>query len=542
MRIFFLLAILIITSCSKNVDLIVHNAVVYSGGVELSQSSAFAVKDGVFIDLSEDDSDILKRYSSRNIINAQGLPVYSGFIDSHSHFYNLGYSINQVDLFDTKSIEEVVTRVIEYDNKRNSNFIIGRGWDQNDWSNKSFPTNKLLNESFPDKPVVLRRIDGHAYLVNNAALELANITNTSKTEGGEFIKIRGKLTGVLIDNAMRLIDEIIPDPTIEESVSALLAAQKACFENGLTTVSDAGISKEQIMLIDSLQKQGILDIKIYAMIENDKESVDYFIENGPLKTPKLNVRSVKVYADGALGSRGASLIKPYSDRLNHYGLMRTSIDSIQRLALKLAGTKLQMNTHAIGDNANRIVLNAYKDALYNYRDPRWRIEHAQVIHPDDYELFNPKIIPSVQPTHATSDMYWLYDRVGKNRGEFSYAWADLYEKSGVIALGTDFPVEDISPIMTFHAATIRQDSEGFPEDGFQMENALRRGDALLGMTYFGAYANFEENEKGSIEIGKAADFVILDNDILRVSPPRIRGTQVVATFIDGELVYSRRDN
>ena len=542
MRIFFLLAILIITSCSKNVDLIVHNAIVYSGGEELSQSSAFAVKDGIFIDLSEDDSDILKKYSSRNIINAQGLPIYSGFIDSHSHFYNLGYSINQVDLFDTKSIEEVVSRVIEYDNKRNSNFIIGRGWDQNDWLNKSFPTNKLLNESFPDKPVVLRRIDGHAYLVNNAALELANITNSSKTEGGEFIKIRGKLTGVLIDNAMRLIDEIIPDPTIEESVKALIAAQKACFENGLTTVSDAGISKEQIMLIDSLQKQGILDIKIYAMIDNDKESVDYFIENGPLKTPKLNVRSVKVYADGALGSRGASLIKPYSDRLNHYGLMRTPMDSIRLLAFKLAGSKLQMNTHAIGDNANRIVLNAYRDALYDYRDPRWRIEHAQVIHKDDYELFNPKIIPSVQPTHATSDMYWLNDRIGENRAKHSYAWADLYEKSGIIALGTDFPVEDISPIMTFHAATIRQDSEGYPEDGFQMENALRRGDALLGMTYFGAYANFEENEKGSIEIGKAADFVILDNDIIRVAPPRIRGTQVVATFIDGKLVFSRRDN
>ncbi len=542
MRIFFLLAILIITSCSKNVDLIVHNAVVYSGGPELSKSSAFAVKDGIFIDLSENDSDILKKYSSKNIINAQGLPIYSGFIDSHSHFYNLGYSINQVDLFDTKSIEEVVSRVIEYDNKRNSNFIIGRGWDQNDWPNKSFPTNKLLNESFPDKPVVLRRIDGHAYLVNNAALELANITNSSKTEGGEFIKIRGKLTGVLIDNAMRLIDEIIPDPTIEESVKALIAAQEACFENGLTTVSDAGISKEQIMLIDSLQKQGVLDIKIYAMIENDKESVDYFIENGPLKTPKLNVRSVKVYADGALGSRGASLINPYSDRLNHYGLMRTPMDSIRLLAFKLAGSELQMNTHAIGDNANRIVLNAYRDALYDYRDPRWRIEHAQVIHKDDYELFNPKIIPSVQPTHATSDMYWLNDRIGENRAKHSYAWADLYEKSGIIALGTDFPVEDISPIMTFHAATIRQDSEGYPEDGFQMENALRRGDALLGMTYFGAYANFEENEKGSIEIGKAADFVILDNDIIRVAPPRIRGTQVVATFIDGKLVFSKRDN
>ena len=245
---------------------------------------------------------------------------------------------------------------------------------------------------------------------------------------------------------MRLIDDIIPEPSMEETVSALLAAQEACFENGLTTVSDAGISKKQIMLIDSLQKQGILDIRIYAMISNNEEDVDYFIENGPMKTPKLNVRSVKVYADGALGSRGASLINSYSDRKNHFGLMRTSIDSIQRLALKLAGTNLQMNTHAIGDNANRIVLNAYKDALYNYRDPRWRIEHAQVIHPDDYELFNPKIIPSVQPTHATSDMYWLYDRVGKNRGEYSYAWADLLKKSTVIALGTDFPVEDLSLI------------------------------------------------------------------------------------------------
>ena len=261
-----------------------------------------------------------------------------------------------------------------------------------------------------------------------------------------------------------------------------------------------------------------------------------------MKTPKLNVRSVKVYADGALGSRGASLINSYSDRRNHFGLMRTSIDSIQKLALKLAGTKLQMNTHAIGDNANRIVLNAYKDALYNYRDPRWRIEHAQVIHPDDYELFNPKIIPSVQPTHATSDMYWLYDRVGKNRGEYSYAWADLYKKSGVIALGTDFPVEDISPIMTFYAATVRKDSDGFPEDGFQTENALGRGDALLGMTYFGAYANFEEKEKGSIEPGKFADFIILDTDLIYDEARKVKNAKVVATFLDGILVFSRRFN
>ena len=540
MRNLFLLLSLILCSCSQKVDLIVHNAVIYTANEKFSVESTLIVDDGIFIDVGGEE--IMKNYSSQNIIDAQGLSIYPGFIDSHSHFHNLGYLKNQLDLTSTKSLSDVIEAAKKYNSERKPDFIIGRGWDQNDWVNKSFPTNAELNKIFPDKPVILRRIDGHAYLVNDAALKLANITSSSKIEGGEFLKRRGRLTGVLIDNAMRLIDDIIPEPSIEESISALLAAQEASFENGLTTVSDAGISKKQIMLIDSLQKQGILDIRVYAMISNNEEDVDYFIENGIMKTPKLNVRSVKVYADGALGSRGASLINSYSDRKNHFGLMRTSIDSIQKLAFKLAATKLQMNTHAIGDNANRIVLNAYKRALFDYRDPRWRIEHAQVIHPDDYDLFNPKIIPSVQPTHATSDMYWLYDRVGKNRGEHSYAWADLYEKSGVIALGTDFPVEDISPIMTFYAATVRKDSDGFPEDGFQMENALGRGDALLGMTYFGAYANFEEKEKGSIEPGKFADFIILDTDLITDTDFRVKNSKVVATFLDGKLVFSRRFN
>ncbi len=540
MRNFLLLLLIILSSCSKKVDLIVHNAKIYTADKTFSIQSALIVDDGVFIDVGNED--ILKKYSSQSVIDAQGLSIYPGFIDSHSHFHNLGYLKNQLNLTSTKSLSDVIDAVKKYDSERKPDFIIGRGWDQNDWVNKSFPTNTELNKNFPDKPVILRRIDGHAYLVNDAALKLANITSSSKIDGGEFIKRRGRLTGVLIDNAMRLIDDIIPEPSIEETVSALLAAQDAAFENGLTTVSDAGISKKQIMLIDSLQKQGVLDIRIYAMIDNNEEDVDYFIENGPIKTNKLNVKSVKVYADGALGSRGASLINSYSDRRNHFGLMRTSIDSIRKLAFKLAGTKFQMNTHAIGDNANRVVLNAYKDALYNYRDPRWRIEHAQVIHPDDYDLFNPKIIPSVQPTHATSDMYWLYDRVGKKRGEYSYAWAELYKKSGVIALGTDFPVEDISPIMTFYAATVRKDSDGFPEDGFQMENALNRGDALLGMTYFGAYANFEEKEKGSIEPGKFADFIIMDTDLITDSDFRVKSARVVATFLDGVLVFSRRFN
>jgi predicted amidohydrolase YtcJ len=519
--------------------LIVYNANVFTSNDESPSASAFAVKDGKFIYVGDDS--VMSEFSSSNIVNAEGLPIYPGFIDSHAHFYGLGFSNAQVDLKGTKSLEEIVDKVIEFDKVNNSKFIIGRGWDQNDWEVKSLPINNLLNQAFPDKAVILGRIDGHAYLVNDYALNLAGINNSSKIDGGEFIKSNGKLTGVLIDNSMQLINSIIPEPTENESIKALLSAQDMAFENGLTTVSEAGISREQIELIDSLQKSGILKIKIYAMIENGPD-VDYYISQGPYKTDRLNVRSVKVLADGALGSRGASMIDEYSDRKGYYGLMITPADSIRSLAFKLAGTGFQMNTHAIGDNANRVVLNAYRDALFNYRDPRWRVEHAQVLKEDDIQLFNQKIIPSVQPTHATSDMYWLYDRIGKKRAKHAYAYQELFEKSNVIAFGTDFPVEDINPIMTFYSATVRKDIDGYPEDGFQTENIMNRADALQAMTIFGAYANFEEEEKGSIELGKDADFIILDNDILRSSEDRIPNTNIVATFINGELVFNRRYN
>ena len=535
-----LILTLLLTSCSEQVDLIVYNAEVYTVDDNNTKVSSFAVKDGKFIYVGDDS--VTSKYSSSNIINAEGLPVYPGFIDSHAHFYNLGFLNDQVNLKETKSFEEVLKRVIEFNNLNEKDFIIGRGWDQNDWDDKSFPSNKLLNEKFPDKAVVLRRIDGHAYLVNDFALNLAGIDKSSSIDGGDFVKSNGKLTGVLIDNAMRLIDEIIPDPTLEESVKALISAQEIAFENGLTTIAEAGISREQIELIDSLHKSGVLKIKIYAMIENNTEDVDYYLEKGPYKTDKLNVRSVKVYADGALGSRGASMIDEYSDRRGYFGIIRTPIDSIKSLAFKLAGTKFQMNTHAIGDNANRFVLNAYRDALFNYRDPRWRVEHAQVINEKDIDLFNQKIIPSVQPTHATSDMYWLYDRIGKKRAKLAYAYQELLNQSSVIAFGTDFPVEDINPIMTYYSAVARKDKSGYPDDGFQTENSIPRADALSAMTIFGAYANFEEDEKGSIEVGKSADFIILDNDIIESLESRIPLTKVVATFINGELVFNRRYN
>ena len=535
-----LLFLIFLTSCTESVDLIVHNAKIYSADELNTRYSSFAVKEGKFVYVGGDE--ILSNYSSANIINAQDLPVYPGFIDSHAHFYDLGFYLNQVDLKNTQSLEEVIDRVIEFDAENNSNFIIGRGWDQNDWNNKTFPTNTLLNEKFPDKPVVLRRIDGHAYLVNDSALKLAGINNSTKVDGGEIVKIGNRLTGVLIDNSMRLVDKIIPEPSKEESIQALLSAQDLAFQYGLTTISDAGLTKEQIDLIDELQKDGALKIRIYAMIENDPSSLEHYLELGPYKTDRLNVRSVKVYVDGALGSRGALLIDDYSDRKGYKGIIRTPIDSVNNLAFRLAGTKFQMNTHAIGDKANRIVLNAYRDALFDFRDPRWRIEHAQVIAKEDFDLFNTKIIPSVQPTHATSDMYWLNERIGPIRAKYAYAYKELLDKSQIIAFGTDFPVEDISPIMTYYSAVARKDINGYPDEGFQIENSISRGDALIAMTRHGAYANFEEDEKGSIEVGKFADFVILDNDLITSAENRIPLTNIVATFINGELVFNRRFN
>jgi len=535
-----LLFLIFLTSCTESVDLIVHNAKIYSADELDNRYSSFAVKEGKFVYVGGDE--ILSNFSSANIINAQELPVYPGFIDSHAHFYDLGFYLNQVDLKNTQSLEEVIDRVVEFDAENNSNFIIGRGWDQNDWNKKTFPTNTLLNENFPDKPVVLRRIDGHAYLVNDSALKLAGINNSTKVDGGEIVKIGNRLTGILIDNSMRLVDKIIPEPSKEESIQALLSAQDLAFQHGLTTISDAGLTKKQIDLIDELQKDGALKIRIYAMIENDPSSLEHYLELGPYKTDRLNVRSVKVYVDGALGSRGALLIDDYSDRKGYKGIIRTPIDSVNNLAFRLAGTKFQMNTHAIGDKANRIVLNAYRDALFDFRDPRWRIEHAQVIAKEDFDLFNSKIIPSVQPTHATSDMYWLNERIGPIRAKYAYAYKELFDKSQIIAFGTDFPVEDISPIMTYYSAVARKDINGYPDEGFQIENSISRVDALIAMTRHGAYANFEEDEKGSIEVGKFADFVILDNDLITSAENRIPLTNIVATFINGELVFNRRFN
>lgn len=539
----FLISLLfgvVFTSCQNKVDLIVHNANVYTLGESRAKASAFVVDEGKFIDVGGEE--LVEKYSANKVLDLQNLPVFPGFIDSHCHLLSLGLSLNNLDLVGTKSFEEVLERIQRFATNKELSAIQGRGWDQNDWANKELPTKKELDQLFPDLPVALKRIDGHALLVNQKALDLAGITEDTEVSGGEIVKVDGKLTGVLIDSPMKLVTDILPKPTLSDKVKALKQAEEISFANGLTTVSVAGLEKEDVLLIDSLQKRGQLSIKIYAMLSNTKENLDYFLNSGPLKTDRLNVRSFKVYADGALGSRGAALKTPYKDLRNHKGAFITSKDSLESLAYKLASTPFQMNTHAIGDAANHVVLSAYKKALVFSDDPRWRVEHAQIIDTADISLFNRKVIPSVQPTHATSDMYWAEDRLGKDRLAGAYAYSALLEQSGRIALGTDFPVESVNPFNTFYAATQRKDSENFPEEGFLAENKLTRMQALRGMTIWGAYANFEEKEKGSIEVGKAADFVILDRDILKVNEKRILKSRVVATLLEGQIVYSNRIN
>ncbi len=535
----FLFLAVLLTSCNPRVDFIVHNAKVYTANRDMDVASAFAVKDGKFIAVGNES--LLDEYQTSNLVDAQGLPVYPGFIDAHCHFLSLGLTQTQVQLEGTKSYEEVTERVKAYAAAESRQVILGRGWDQNDWENKEFPTKDALDRLFPDIPVALRRIDGHALLVNQKALDLAGIDGDTQVPGGTVVTKNGQPTGVLIDTPMELVEAILPKPTLEEKKQALVVAQEIGFKYGLTTVDDAGLNKEDILLIDSLQQTGVLDMRVYAMISNTPDNLDYFLPKGPLVTDRLSVRSVKVYADGALGSRGAALIAPYSDAPKHRGKFITDKDSLKQLAARIAKTKFQMNTHAIGDAANQAVIDVYRDNVRLLRDPRWRVEHAQVLDAPDIEKFSTKIIPSIQPLHATSDMYWAGDRLGEDRLKNAYAYQEQLDYAGIVALGTDFPVEKVNPMLTFYAAISRRDLNGYPKEGFQRENRLSRGSALLGMTRWAAYANFEEKQKGSIEIGKVADFVMLDRDIMEVSHRMIPGARVVATFLNGKIVYSNRD-
>ena len=544
MRILFfaLISLVLFVSCSnsKQVDLIIHHAVVYTVDEQFSTAEAFAVSDGKIVAVGT-NANILKQYKAKQSIDAGGKAVYPGFIDAHAHFVGYGQSLFQVDLFGTTSWDEVVSRVKKFaDEHPQEPWIRGRGWDQNDWKDQQYPTNEMLNKLFTDRPVILTRVDGHAAVVNKKALDLAGVTAGQTLTGGEVEIKDGKLTGVMIDNAVDLITAKFPVATIDDYVKWLSAAQDSCFRVGLTTVTDCGLSYKDVQTIDGLQKEGKLNMRLYVMLSDDTANYKMYLDKGPYKTDKLFVKGIKVYADGALGSRGACLLQPYADRAGWSGFLLSNINHYDSLAQVLSKTDFQMCTHAIGDSANRTILNIYNKVLKGKNDKRWRIEHAQVINQNDFDLFRrSSIVPSVQPTHGTSDMYWAQERLGTERVKGAYAYKQLLNQNGWLPLGTDFPVEDISPFKTFLAAVVRKDAKGFPANGFQIENALTREQAIKGMTTWAAKAGFLEKEVGSIQVGMKADFIMMDKDLLKVDDKEILQTSVLVTYIGGIKVFGR---
>ncbi|GAA4495383.1 amidohydrolase [Hymenobacter ginsengisoli] len=522
--------------------MLVTNATVYTVDSAFSKAQAFAVREGRFVAVGS-TADLQGRYQAAQTVDAGGQFIYPGFYDAHCHFYRYALGLRSANLVGASSWAETVSRLTQHRQQQpGAAWLTGRGWDQNDWPGQRFPTKDTLDVLFPNVPVLIIRVDGHAALVNQKALDLAGVTARTPISGGVIGRdAQGRLTGLLVDNAVKLVAGKIPEPSAPEAEAALLQGQQNCLAVGLTSLADAGLNKEDIDRMDGLQKAGKLHLRLYAMLNPTPENKAYYLPKGPFFSDNLTISSFKVYADGALGSRGASLLAPYTDRPAEKGFLLQHPDYYRALAKELAATKFQMNTHAIGDSSNRLLLDIYGAALGGQPDRRWRIEHAQVVSKQDIPKFGQyHIVPSVQPTHATSDMYWAGERLGPQRLQTAYAYQDLLKQYGQVALGSDFPVEDINPLYGYHAAVARQDAKNYPSGGFQMNNALTREQALRGMTTWAAHAAFEEKRKGQIKPGMLADFVVLKTDLLTAPKEQLRNAPVQQTWIGGKQVFGRK--
>lgn len=532
----FIMVSMIISAQTK-ADLIIHNAKIYTVNTTFDLAEAMAVSKGKIIGIGKNES-ILKQFKSNTVKDLKGKTVFPGFIDAHCHFTGFATDKWKCELWGTKSWDEVISRLTEYAKNAPMEWIYGRSWDQNDWPVKEFPNKEKLDQLFPDRPVYLKRIDGHAAVANQKALDLAKITTATQVKGGEIEQKNGKLTGILLDNAMLLVEKHLPQISDEMAINYIADLQKECFSLGLTSVHDCGITEQTLAILEKTQAQSILKMKVFALLEDNPEYYDRWIKKGRYVNENITVGGFKVYSDGALGSRGACLIHDYSDKKGWKGFLLSDRNHFENLAKKLKNSDLQMCTHAIGDSANRTILQIYGEVLGVKNDRRWRIEHAQIVNKNDFGLFGKySIIPSVQPTHATSDMYWAENRLGKERLKFAYAYKDLLKENGWLPLGTDFPVEEINPIKTFFAAVARKDAHLFPVNGFQKENSLTREQAIRGMTIWAAKAAFQEKELGSLEIGKSADFIILDTDLMTAPEKDLLQTKVLETFSSGNKVY-----
>lgn len=526
-------------SCQQKTkaDLLLFNGIIYTVDSMFSNAEAMAVKDGKII-ATGSSNDLMNNYDADSTIDLQGKFVYPGFIDAHCHFYGLALMLQQADLFGLRSFEDIIERLNFHRMTYKPQWLLGRGWDQNLWDNKEMPDNEFLNDIFPDIPVAITRVDGHAVLANSKALEMAGITSATVIEGGKIVIKDGKLTGLLLDKAADKMKDMVPKPVGDELIELIRESQERCLGCGLTTVADAGLTEEVVKILEQLQADSILKINVYVMLDPSDVNIEHFVKKGIYRKDRVHAGAIKLYADGALGSRGACLLKPYSDDEENSGLMAESEETLREFCRTAYDNNYQVCTHAIGDSAVRTVLEIYAEILGGKNDRRWRIEHSQVVDEADFTTYGQySIIPSVQPTHATSDMYWATDRLGSERVKNSYAYKKLMQQNGWLPLGTDFPIEKTDPLLTFYAAVFRRDLKGYPESGFQPENAVSREEALKGITIWAAKGGFEENEKGSLEAGKYADFVILDKDIMTVSEKEIPGTKILKTYIRGEKVF-----
>ena len=534
----FILTSMVFSSCYKgiDVDLVIHNAKIHTMNDKNLIVEAIAVKDGKIVEVGP-NQQILNKYNSEKIIDAQGKDLYPGLTDAHGHILSYMNQKLSVDLVGCKSYEEMVSRIEKYQALKKRKIIVGRGWDQSLWGTKDLPTNDELNKAFPTIPICLYRIDGHAALVNDAMIKLVGITNTTKVEGG-IIEIKdNKLTGLLIDNSMNLVNKILPEFPEKEKIATLEEIQDELLQYGITGVHEAGIEFKDITFFKKLIEKDILKLNIYAMLLPSPENISFATKNGKYQFKNLSIRSFKVYGDGALGSRGACLKKHYNDHPGHFGMLTTTPNEMKRIAEICQKIGYQMNTHAIGDSTNSILLKLYESAYSKNKDHRWRIEHAQVVDQNELNWFGKfGVFPSVQPTHAVSDQRWAKDRLGEKRMTGAYAYKSLMNSYGMLAIGTDFPVELTNPFLTIHAAVNRKDKNNFPANRFYENEAITLEECLKGMTIWAAFAAFDEVRLGSIEAGKDATFTIFEKPI--EAKDNYSDNFAWKTFISGKNVYA----
>ncbi|MFN0102332.1 MAG: amidohydrolase [Bryobacteraceae bacterium] len=536
-----ILAMLWMAMAVEPADLVVNNATIYTANPAQPRAKAMAIRNGRIVAIGD---EVRARIGPKTeVMDLNGAPVIPGLIDSHVHMAGLGQMIETADLRHVKTVAEVAALVRQRAARLPKGaWIRARNWDQTNWGGE-FPLHTALTEAAPDHPVFLSRVDGHAAWVNRKAMEIAGIDEkTPDPLGGKIIRdSAGRPTGVLIDRAQGLVGSKIPNATDDEVVSRLRAAARECARLGLTSVHDAGIGEQELRAYRKLLAANQLPLRVYVMIGGEGPMWTRFLETGPEVSERLTVRSIKLMADGAMGSRGAAFWQPYADDPGNTGLMILKQETVERVARQAVEKGFQVNTHAIGDRANRMVLDAYGQVLGENNAKRFRVEHAQAVALPDFALFNKfGVIASMQSTHATSDMRWALARLGPDRVAGAYAQKRMLNAGAVVANGSDFPVEEPSPLMGFYAAVSRQDAQGRPAGGWRPEERLTREEALRSWTWAGAYAAFEEGWKGTLETNKVADFLVLSGDIMTLPLAELPAVKVRMTFVAGQTVFSDR--